>query len=149
MSTHRDERIVATHQRWAARGMAILFVALAIDLIVRSLILKQDPRQYLDIGLIWLATVLYVAIGMTASGVAPYEGKWSKSWLVILTIVVTNTVVLTLMVIGEVHTWAHLIAIITFGLIGGGASVFLALRSLRGIYARWERRTFGRGPRDE
>ena len=125
MRTNHDERIVATHQRWAARGFGILFIALAIDLIVRTLILKQDLWQYLDIGLIWMATILYVSIGMT------------------------NTVVLTLIVLGRIHTRAEVIATVAFGLIGGGAGVFWALGILRGICARWERRTLGRVPREE
>jgi len=149
MRTNHDERIVATHQRWAARGFGILFIALAIDLIVRTLILKQDLWQYLDIGLIWMATILYVSIGMTASGVAPYGGERSKTWLAMLAIVVTNTVVLTLIVLGRIHTRAEVIATVAFGLIGGGAGVFWALGILRGICARWERRTLGRVPREE
>jgi len=143
MSKHRDERITATAHRWGARGLAMLSAALAIDLVVRTLILKQEPRQYLDIGLIWMATTLYVAIGMTASGVAPYGGKWSTSWLVILIIAVEVPVVLTLM--GMVHTPAAFIAD-TF--IAAG-SAFLSLIILRGIYSMWERVALGRGPREE
>ena len=148
MSTHHDERIVATHQRWAARGFGLLFIALAIDLMVRTWLLKQEPRQWLDIGLIWLGTILYVTVGVSASGVALFGRKWvSMALLIMVLVAVANTVVLMLQ--GMVHTWADLIVIITFGLIGGGAGVFLALRSLRGIYARWERRTLGRAPREE
>ena len=80
MSNDRDERTTGTADRWKARGMAILIMALSIDLLVRTLILKQEPRQWLDIFLIWVGTSLYVCIGMSASGVAPYEGKWRKMW---------------------------------------------------------------------
>ena len=142
MSDH-DERTIATQQRWAARGMWMLSFALTIDVMVRVLILKQEPRQYLDISLIWMATMLYAAIGMTASGVAPFGGKWSKAWLPILIIAVECPVVLALM--GMIHTLADLIAIIVSA--AGGAFVMLLI--LRGIYSVWERVTLGRGPREE
>ncbi|HUT75025.1 MAG TPA: DUF6773 family protein [Armatimonadota bacterium] len=143
MSNHSDERITATHQRWAARGFWFLFIALPTDLLVRVLLLKQEPRQYLDIALIWMAAMLYVGIGMTASGVAPFGGKRSKSWLVILIIAVGGPVELTLM--GMVHTLADLIAII----ISGTAGAFVMLIILRVIYGVWERKALGRGPREE
>ena len=151
MSTHRDERTIATHQRWAARGMAMLMIALSIDLIVRSLILKQDPRQYLDIGLLWMATMLYVSIGMAASGVAPFGGKWSTTWLVILIITAVNAVVISVFLTlkGMIHTLAHFIFIMIAAGASAFAGVFLTLFILRGIYAGWERLTLGRGPREE
>jgi len=143
MSNHLDERTIATQQRWAARGMWIFSIALSIDLMVRVLIVKQNPLQYLDISLIWMATTLYVAIGMTARGVQLYGGKWSKSWLVILIIVVVTTVMLTLM--GMVHGPADLIA----GIVSCAASAFVMLLILRRIYGVWERVTLGRGSHEE
>lgn len=143
MSNHYDERIVATQQRWAARGMWIFSIALSIDLMVRLLILKQDPRQCLDISLIWMATVLYVAYGMIASGVAPYGNKWSTGLLIVLIIAVEVPVVLAFM--GMVHTLADLIGII----VGAAASAFVMLIILRGIYSRWEHVTLGRGSQEE
>ena len=143
MSNHDDERTIATRHRWAARGMVILIFALATDGLVRALILKQDPRQYLDICLIWMATTLYVAIGMTASGVAPYGGKWSKAWLPILIIAVVCPVVLTLM--GMVHTLADFIT----DMVGAVAGALVALIILRAIYSVWERVTLGRASREE
>ena len=143
MSNDRDERVIATRQRWAAHGMAILTMALSIDLLVRILILKQEPRQWLDIFLIWMGTSLYVCIGMTASGVQLYGGKLSKHWLVILTVVATMAVVLTLMGMG--HGLADLIGVI----VGGAIGVFLMLMILRGSYSVWERVTLGRRSREE
>ena len=144
MSNHSyDERTIATQQRWAARGMVILIFALATDVLVRVLILKQAPRQYLDIWLIWMAATLYAAIGMTASGVAPYGGKWSKAWLPLLIIAVECPVVLALM--GMVHTLADFIA--DMAAAAAGAVVMLII--LRGIYSVWERVTLGRAPREE
>ena len=142
MSDH-DERTIATQQRWAARGMWMLSIALATDVLVRVLILKQEPRQYLDISLILMATMLYAGIGMTASGVAPYGGKWSKGLLAILIITVECPVVLALM--GMVHTLADFIT----DMVGAVAGALVALIILRGIYSVWERVTLGRGPREE
>jgi len=144
MSNHsHDERTIATQQRWAARGMVMLSIGLTTDCLIRVLILKQEPRQYLDIWLIWMATTLYVAIGMTASGVALYGGKWSKAWLPILIITVECPVVLALM--GMVHTLADFIG----DMVGAAAGAFLGLIILRGIFSVWERVTLGRAPREE
>jgi len=77
MSELRDERIVATAQRWGAWGLLMLWFLLITDLMVRTLIFKQEPRQWLDIAAIWMGTATFVSIGMAASGVAPYGGKWS------------------------------------------------------------------------
>jgi len=143
MSNHLDERTIATEQRWAARGMSMLYLALPIDLMVRGLVLKQEPQQYLDIWFVWVAIVCLRTIGTTASGVEPFGGKWSKAWLSILIMTVTSTVVLTLM--GTVHTPAHLIAVIVGA--AAGAAVFVSI--LRGIYSVWERVTLGRGSREE
>ncbi len=138
MNTDTDERIVATRQRWATHGFALLLMALAIDLLVRMLVLTQEPRQWLDIFLIWMATALYVCIGTAASGVQLYGGKWPKQWLVILAIVATNAVVWTLMFTG--HGPGGLIATIVGA--ATGASVMIII--LRGIYILWERATIGR-----
>jgi len=147
MSNDRDERVIATRQRWGARGLLMMSFALIIDLLVRELILKQEPWKYLDIFLIWMATMMYVAIGMSASGVAPYEGKWRKMWPIIPTIVVTNTVVLTLL--GMVRTWTDLIFTITLGIIGAPVGTFVVYIIFRRIYSKWERVTLGRVPPEE
>ena len=142
MSNQLDERTISVRQRWGARGMLIMSIALAIDVLVRILILNQEPHQYLDISLIWMAAILYVAIGTTASGVEPFGIK-SQYWLMILIVVVVNVVVLMLM--GMVASLAELIAVVVSSFIG----VVLAIIILRGVYALWERRALGRGPREE
>ena len=143
MSTDHDERVIATRQRWAACGMVMLTIALSIDLLVRILILKQEPRQWLDIAAILMGTTVFVSIGMTASGVQLYGGKWSKHWPVVLSIVAANAVVLTLM--GGVHGLADLIGVIA----GTAGGVFVMLIILSVIYGVWERKTLGRAPREE
>jgi len=143
MNTDHDERVIATRQHWGTCGMVILTIALAIDLIVRILILKQEPRQWLDIAAIWMGTAVFVSIGMAASGVQLYGGKWSKHWPVILTIVAVNAVVLTLM--GGGHGLADLIGVIA----GAAGGVFVMLIIFRGIYGVWERVKLGHAPREE
>lgn len=143
MSTHRDERTTATADRWAARGYGLLFIALAIDLMVRTLILKQEPRQYLDIGLIWMATILYVGIGMSASGVETAGGRWWKMWPIIPGVVVVNTI--TLARIGMVQTLTDVVASVVSATVGLSVAIVI----LRGIYGVWERKTLGRAPREE
>lgn len=147
MSNDRDERTTGTADRWAAHGMAILSMALCTDLIVRCLILKQEPWQWLDIFVIWMGTNAYVAIRMTASGVALYEGKWRKMWPIIPVVVVANTV--TLALLGMVRTWTDLISTITIGIIGAATGTFVVLIILRSVYSLWERRTLGHVPREE
>lgn len=143
MNNHVDERTTGTAQRWAARGYVILSFALSIDIMVRILILKQEPQQYLDVSLIWVATMLFVSLGATASGVAPYEGKWSQAGLLIVIISVTVPGMLTLM--GTVHTAADFLT----KMVLAAASAFLGLMILRVIFALWERRTLGRASRDD
>lgn len=143
MSNARDERIVTTQQRWGALGLVLVNFALVIDLLVRMFVLKQELGQYLDIALIWMGTMLFTILGMTASGVAPYGGKWSTSLLVLLILAVEIPVLLALM--GMIHTPTAFIA----QMILAAAGVFLALVILRGIYGLWERGTLGRGSREE
>jgi hypothetical protein len=143
MSNHSDERTTATAHLWAARGLVMLNIALPIDLLVRILLLKQEPRQWLDIGLIWMAAMVCAGIGMTASGVAPYGGKGWKMWPIIPLIVVVNTVVLAR--IGMVPTLTDVVA----SVVSATAGLSLVIVILRGIYSRWERRTLGRVPREE
>jgi len=142
MSTDRDERIVATRQRWRTHGFALLLIALNIDVLVRMLILKQEPRQWLDIAAIWMGTAVFVCIGTTASGVQLDGGKWSNHWPIILTIVAIPVV---LMLMGGLHGLADLIGVLA----AAAAGVFTMLIIMHGIYRVWERKTLGRGSREE
>jgi hypothetical protein len=144
MSNHSDERVIATRQRWAAAGWAMLSLALSLDLVVRTLILRQDPRQWLDIGAIWMAALLYASTGMTASGVEPYEGKyWKRTWPLIPLVVVVNTLM------SRRFGTAPTLTSVVVSAVAATAGLFVAIVILRGIYGLWERRTLGRGPREE
>jgi len=147
MSNDRDERTTATADRWLARGLVMMSFALLIDCLVRQLILKQHPWQWLDIFLIWMATMAYGAIGMTASGVAPYEGKLWKMWPIIPSVVVAVTVTLALM--GVIRMWTDLILTVTLGIIVTVVDAVVVFIILRGIYSKWERRTLGPRSREE
>ena len=138
MNNHSDERTTAVAHRWAAIGWLILTFALGVDLMVRILVLKQEPQQWADISLIWMATMLFAGVGMTASGVEPYGGKRSKLWLVVLVFAVGITLVSALM--GKIHSLADLISTT----ISAAAGAFMALIILRVIHGAWERRTLGR-----
>jgi len=143
MSKAPDERITATAQRWQARGLVMLSLALSLDLIVRTLILKQDPRLWLDIAAIWMGTSVYVVLGMTASGVDPYGGKYWKVWPIIPLVVVGNAVMLARF--GMAQTLTEVAA----SVVSATAGLFVTIVVLRGIYGLWERRTLGRGSREE
>jgi hypothetical protein len=143
MSTDRDERTTATADRWAARGYGLLFVALSIDLMVRTLILRQHPGQYLDIALIWMGTILYVGIGMSASGVQMHGGRLWKMWPIIPLVVVVNTVLFARMGIAQTFTD------VAAGVVSATVGFSLFIIIFRGIYGLWERKTLGRAPREE
>ena len=138
MSVAHDERTVAVARLWAARGWLLLATALAIDVVVRATVLRQDPRQFLDIALIWLGTSLVAGFGMTGSGVAPYGGRWSQAGLAIALIAVVSTLVVALL--GMVRSWTDAVSV----LLAGAAGAFVLLVVLRGIYGLWRRRTLGR-----
>jgi len=142
MTNHGDERITATRHLWAARGWVLLMFALSIDLIVRTLMLRQHPGQYLDIALIWMATTLYVAIGTTASGVELHGGRLWKMWPIIPLVVVVNMVTSARM--GSVPTFTDVAASAVSATVGFSLTIVV----VRGIYAGWERRTLGRRSRE-
>jgi hypothetical protein len=122
--------------------MVIVSIALAIDVIVRSLVLNQEPHQYVDISLIWMATVLYVVIGTTAGGVEPL-GTRSRAWLIVLVVALSNVAVSML------RDKAAPLLDLAGTAVGSLAGALLAIIILRSIYGAWERRTLGREPREE
>ena len=141
VSAHPDERINAEMQRWAARGGAFLSIALGIDLIVRVFVLRQDPRFYMDIALIWLVNLFIVTIGMIRCGVpaAGVAGKlsWKTSGFLVVLIGLEIPALMWLM--GDIHTLPQFL--FQAALAGGAAAVMLLI--MRAIYGNWERRALG------
>jgi hypothetical protein len=142
---HRDERIAATSQKWAAFSGAFLSIAIGIDIMVRILILRQDFP--VEICLIWMANLFIVGIGQIRSGV-PAAGtvgrsSWKISALMIVEIALLVPAVLWLM--GMVHSWVQYAAYVALA----GVSAFVMQMIMRGTYRRWERRTLGASSDDE
>jgi len=144
MDNQTDERVVATRQLWAARGFVILYFALNVDLIVRFLVLKQDPKQWMDIGLIWMATTLYVSLGMSRSGVNLSPKTMPKTNIMMVTIIGLEIPAL-LWLMGMVHSWTQ------FLLYGAMAacSAFAMQVFQRRLHRRWERKTLGQEAGEE
>lgn len=131
----RDERVIRTKNRIAARGFAIWSISLMITLLYRQFYLRQPPREYWDIAAIFFAGNLYVTIASFAQG-AFHEsairrsGKWTVA-------VILLTVVAVMYLQGEISS-----------VIDGVAHVALALAGLSSLgllsyylYRRWEKQT--------
>jgi len=140
---HYDERIAATMQRWAAAGGSFMSIALAIDILVRSFVLRQDPRLYMDIALIWLVNVFLVCIGMVRSGVPAVgvTGRWSWRTAGLLVGLIALEVPALQWLTGDIHSIGQYLA--QAALAGGSAVVMLLV--MRALYAAWERRSLGPG----
>ncbi len=144
MNNITDERVVATRQRWHARGFLLLYFALNLDIIVRVLVLKQPPRQWMDIGLIWMATTLYVSLGMSRSGVDLYSKAKPKSNLMVL-IILGLEIPALLWLMGSVHSWMQFAL---YGLLAAGSAYAMQI-VLRLLHKRWEQKTLGQGTPEE
>jgi hypothetical protein len=139
MSIHNDERITIVRQRWAARGMTVLSIALSIDLFIRAVFIKQDPRQFIDIAIIWIVTSFFVCIGMSASGIAPFEGRRRKIWISVGILAIEIPLILILL--GMVHSLTDFITDAICAAVGA----FVTFIFMQSIYSLWEHRTLGRG----
>lgn len=143
---HPDERIAATTQKWAAIGGSFLSVALAISLVVRVFALKQDPSQYWDIGLMWLANMLIVSIGQTRSGIRPVGvGRRQARVSVLLIVEIALLVPAVLWLMGTVHSWQQYVIFAATAGVSGSAMLLL----MRAIYSKWERGALGSEPDEE
>jgi|GEM_PF-2631706 len=74
-----DERIQSTANRFGARGFFIWKLLLAISLLYRSLILKQDIREYWDIFAIFCFGIIFVSVACANKGVFDHGFKWRLS----------------------------------------------------------------------
>lgn len=140
VARHPDERIAATAQKWAAVGGIFLSIALAIDIVVRCFILRQDPKEYWDIGLIWMVNLFIVCIGQIRSGIQPVGVERRQFKISILMIVEIAILVPALLwLLGMVHSWQ--IFLLEAGLAAVSATAMLFI--MRALYGRWERREIG------
>lgn len=144
---HPDERIAETNRLWAARSGAFLSIALGMDIIIRALVLRQDPTLYWDIALIYLVNLFAANIGRVRSGVPAAEttGKitWKFSGLMVMIIAVEVPALLWLT--GQVRSWTGYFAMAA--LAGASATVMLLL--MRALYCAWERRAVGSSGSEE
>ena len=77
----KDERIQAAANRFAAGGFFIWFVLMLISLNYRTLILKQQAREFWDIFAIFIIGLLYVFIAYASKGVLDHDFK--RRWLAV------------------------------------------------------------------
>ena len=81
----QDERIQTTMNRSAAMGFFIWNALLAISLLYRMIILRQDIRDFWDIFAIWGVGMLYVFIANAHKGGFAHASK--RYWLTIFIVV--------------------------------------------------------------
>jgi hypothetical protein len=74
-----DERIQTTINRFAAIGFFILYALMSISLCYRVLILKQHPREFWDIFVIWVIGMFFLFIAYANKGL--YDHGFKRMWL--------------------------------------------------------------------
>lgn len=138
---HPDERIAATSLRWAAVGGSFMSIALAVDIIVRTFVLRQDPHLYMDIAAIWLVNLFLVAFGTVGSGVpaAGASERFPRCAVGLLVGLIALEVPAIMWLMGEIDSVQEYV--IQAILAGSGALVTVLL--LRLLYQAWERRSLG------
>lgn len=147
LTSHPDERLNATIQRWASIGGWVARTALGIDLLVRALVLRQDARQYWDIGLIWMVAMMLSSLGMVRSGLQPVgaAGKWSWKTSGMMVAIIALLVPAELWYLGGIGSiQAYLGSVV----LAGGVAFVMQL-VMRAIYGKWERRALGPESEDE
>jgi uncharacterized membrane protein len=131
----RDERIIRARNRIASRGYALWAIGFMIALLYRQFYLRQPPREYWDIALVFFSGNLYVTIASFAQG-AFHESAYRKSgkW----TIAGILLAVLAVMVVqGQIGSLLDVVAQVASVL--AGLSVFGLLSYY--LYRRWEKQT--------
>ena len=144
LTSHPDERVNSTIQRWGSIGGWVARTALGIDLLVRAFILRQGVHQYWDIGLIWLAAMMLSSMGMVRSGVQPVGavGRWSWKTSGLMILIIALLVPAEFWLLGEIDSVTAYLACAAVAAAGG----FVMQIIIRGVYSKWERRTLGGGP---
>ncbi len=96
-----DERIQTTINRFAATGFWICYLLLTISLLYRTLILKQDIRDFWDIFAIWVIGIIFVFIAYANKGI--FEHNFKRFWLTIAIVVIAVNIML-FFIKGQIHS---------------------------------------------
>ncbi len=132
----KDERIQTTVNRFAARGFCIWWVLLIIALDYRLWILKQHPREFWDILVIFCIGALYVSIASANKGVLGIFDHGLKSRSLIIGIVAGAMIgsFISLFIAGQMHSVVDVGAF----LIGFLPGIGLAIGILYFLNRRWK-----------
>jgi hypothetical protein len=90
----RDERILDTRNRIAAKCFNFWYFSILISLLYRQFYLKQSPQEYWDIALLFFTGTIYVSLASYSKGAVPetaiYQyGKWTVP-VILITILLFN-----------------------------------------------------------
>lgn len=129
----RDERISQTKSRIASRAFGIWYILLLAALLYRQFYLRQAPKEYWDIALIFFIGTFYVSIAGFAQG-AVYEHSLTRYWkwsapVILITIIALNYFQ------GKINSIANFLEILISALIG---LAFIGLVFYL-LYRRWEK----------
>jgi hypothetical protein len=134
----KDERIQTTLNRFAARGFCIWWVLLIVALDYRLWILKQHPREFWDILVIFCIATLYVSIASANKGVLGIFDHGLKSRSLIIGLVAGAMIgsFISLFIAGQMHSVVDVGAFLIGFLPGMG----LAIGILYFLNRRWKRK---------
>lgn len=130
----RDERIRKTKHQITSRAFGIWYLLLLAALLYRQFYLRQDPKEYWDIALIFFIGALYVSIAGFAKG-AVYETTFARQLKWTVPAILISIIALNYFQ-GKLATIADLLEILISALIGL-ASIGLVFYFL---YRRWEKK---------
>jgi VanZ family protein len=130
----RDERIRETKNRIASRAFGIWYYLLLVNLFYRQFYLRQAPKEYWDIALIFFAGTLYVSIAGFAKG-AVYESSLARYWKWTVPTILVTILVLNFFQ-GRLNTIEDFLVTLISALIG---VAFIGL-VFYFLYRRWEKK---------
>lgn len=129
----RDERIMQGRNRIGALAYFIVYWLLIIDILVRQFYLKQHISEYVDIFIIFLASALFVNLGVMAKGFITDR----RRKILTLNIPVAVVVILSAgIIMGNINSIQEAASSLIAAVVG--ASVVYGLYYL--LYSRWKKR---------
>ncbi len=130
----KDERISETKSQIASRAFGIWYLLLLVALLYRQFYLKQAPKEYWDIALIFFIGCFYV-VGAGFSKGAVYENSLARYWKLTVPVIIVTILGLNYFQ-GRLNTIADILVTLISALIGlafvGVVFYFL--------YQRWEKK---------